>query len=117
MPRWTKILIGTVSSILILLIVAGFIFYRMLRSSLPEYSGEIKSDKISNEMEIYRDSLAIPYISAANQEDAAFALGFVHAQERMFTMDLARRAAEGRLSEIFGKKTIPFDQMFRTEHL
>jgi penicillin amidase len=114
MPRWTKILIGTVSSILILLIVAGFIFYRMLRSSLPEYSGEIKSDKISNEIEIYRDSLAIPYISAANQEDAAFALGFVHAQERMFTMDLARRAAEGRLSEIFGKKTIPFDQMFRT---
>ena len=114
MPRWTKILIGTVSSILILLIVAGFIFYRMLCSSLPEYSGEIKSDKISSEIKIYRDSLAIPYISAANQKDAAFALGFVHAQERMFTMDLARRAAEGRLSEIFGKETVPFDQMFRT---
>ena len=114
MPRWTKILIGTVSSILILVIVAGFIFYRMLRSSLPEYSGEIESNKISNEIKIYRDSLAIPYIEAANQKDAAFALGYIHAQERIFTMDLARRAAEGRLSKIFGKETVPFDQMFRT---
>ncbi len=114
MPRWTKILIGTVSSVLILLIAAGFIFYRMLRSSLPEYSGEIESDKITNEIKIYRDSLAIPYISTSNQVDAAFALGFVHAQERIFTMDLVRRAAEGRLSEIFGSETVPFDKMFRT---
>ncbi len=114
MSRWSKILIGVISSILVLVIVGGFIFYRMLRASLPEYSGEIRSDKISNEIKIYRDSLAIPYIVASSQEDAAFALGFVHAQERMFTMDLARRAAEGRLSEIFGNETVPFDQMFRT---
>lgn len=114
MPRWLKILIGVSSTIIILFVVGGAIFYKMLRSSLPEYSGEIKSDKISNEIKIYRDSLAIPYIMASNEEDAAFALGFVHAQERMFTMDLARRAAEGRLSEVFGKETVPFDLMFRT---
>jgi penicillin amidase len=114
MTRWLKIVIGVVTSLLILLIVTGVIFYRMLHASLPKYSGKIKSDKITNEIKIYRDSLAIPYIVAANEEDAAFALGYVHAQERMFTMDLARRAAEGRLSEIFGSETVPFDQMFRT---
>ena len=114
MPRWLKILIGVFSTIIILLVVGGAIFYKMLRSSLPEYSGEIKSDKISNEIKIYRDSLAIPYIFASNEEDAAFALGYVHAQERMFTMDLARRAAEGKLSEVFSNETVPFDKMFRT---
>ena len=114
MTRGLKIFIGVVSSIIVLLIVTGIIFYRMLHASLPEYSGEIKSDKITNEIKIYRDSLAVPYIVASNEEDAAFALGYVHAQERLFTMDLARRAAEGRLSEIFGSETVPFDQMFRT---
>lgn len=114
MPRWLKILIGTITSLVVLSVAAGFIFYHMLRTSLPEYSGEIKSDKISNEIKIYRDSLAIPYIIASTNEDASFALGYVHAQERLFTMDIARRAAEGRLSEIFGKETVPFDKMFRT---
>jgi acyl-homoserine lactone acylase PvdQ len=71
-------------------------------------------NKIKSTIEVYRDSFAVPYIIAENDEDAAFALGFLHAQERMFTMDLIRRAGEGRLSEILGEKAIPFDRMFRT---
>ena len=86
----------------------------MLRASLPDYSGTITAKNISGEIKIYRDSLAIPYIMAKTEEDAAFALGYVHAQDRLFTMDLARRAAEGRLSRIFGEETVPFDQMFLT---
>ena len=114
MRKWKKILIGLSVTIIITFIIAGGIFYNMLSSSLPQYSGEIKSSKIINDIEIYRDSFAVPYIIAQSDEDAAFALGYLHAQERLFTMDMIRRAGEGRLAEILGEKAIPFDNMFRT---
>ena len=114
MPRWLKITIGITLSVILVFIIGGFILYRMLSASLPEYNGTITSEHITSNVEIYRDSMAIPYIIAKNDEDAAFALGYVHAQERLFTMDLARRAGAGRLSEILGTETIPFDMMFRT---
>ena len=114
MYKWKKIIIGLGFSFLVTFLIAGGIFYKMLSSSLPQYSGTITSKKIINDIEVYRDSFAVPYILAANDEDAAFALGFLHAQERMFTMDIIRRAGEGRLSEILGKEALPFDNMFRT---
>ena len=114
MPRWLKITIGVIVSIIVIFIVGGFFFYRMLNASLPDYNENVSSSDISSDIKVYRDSMAIPYIIAKNDEDAAFALGYVHAQERMFTMDLARRAGQGRLSEIFGSATLPFDEMFRT---
>jgi penicillin amidase len=114
MRKWKKTLIGLSLTIIITFIIAGGIFYNMLSSSLPKYSGEIKSSKIINDIEIYRDSFAVPYIIAESDEDVAFALGYLHAQERLFTMDLIRRAGEGRLSEILGESAIPFDKMFRT---
>ncbi|MFZ1518111.1 MAG: penicillin acylase family protein [Ignavibacteriaceae bacterium] len=114
MRKWKKIFIGLSLTFLVTFVIAGWIFYNMLNSSLPQYSGEIHSNQIKSSIEVYRDSFAVPYIIAENDEDAAFALGFLHAQERMFTMDLIRRAGEGRLSEILGEKAIPFDKMFRT---
>lgn len=114
MRKWKKILIGLSVSFVITFIIAGGIFYNMLSSSLPVYNGEISSSKIISDVEIYRDSFAVPYILAENDNDAAFALGYVHAQERLFTMDLIRRAGEGRLSEILGIDALPFDNMFRT---
>lgn len=86
----------------------------MLLSSLPDYDGETSSDKIAKDIVIYRDSVAIPYIVADNDLDASFALGYLHAQERMFSMDFARRAGKGKLSEILGYKALPFDRMFLT---
>ncbi len=114
MSNWLKILIGILSSLIAILFFASIFFYKMLKSSLPEYEGTIQSDKISFDIEIYRDSLAIPYIFAETDEDVAFALGYIHAQERLFIMDLIRRAGEGRLAEILGEKALPFDKMFRT---
>jgi penicillin amidase len=55
-----------------------------------------------------------PHIFAHNEEDAYFTLGYVHARDRLWQMDLARRLAEGRLSEIFGSSTLEFDKLFRT---
>jgi penicillin amidase len=114
MHKWKKIFIGLSVTLIVTFIIAGWIFHTMLSSSLPHYSGEISSSKINYNIEVYRDSFAVPYIIAQSDEDAAFALGFLHAQERLFTMDLIRRAGEGRLSEILGAKAIPFDKMFRT---
>src|ERR1035437_9483074 len=114
MARWLKIVISLFITFVLVLSIGGIIFYKMLSASLPQYQGEIISENISHDIEIYRDSLAIPYIIAQNDEDAAFALGYLHAQERLFVMDIARRSAEGRLSEILGQDAIPFDKMFLT---
>jgi len=113
MPRWLKISIAVTISIIILIVAAGFGFYNMLIASLPEYEGEINVLGLSANVEIYRDSMAVPYILAKNEEDAAFALGFIHAQERLFQMDLSRRAGAGRLSEILGSNALIFDKMLR----
>ncbi len=114
MSKWLKITIGITASLIIVLIAGGIIFNSMLKKSLPEYTGSITAKNIKNEIKIYRDSMAVPYIFTDDDEDVAFALGYVHAQDRLFTMDLIRRAGEGRLSEILGPKVLPFDEMFRT---
>jgi penicillin G amidase len=114
MSNWLKITIGVSASLLILIITLLTLSYLILQKSLPEYSGEKKFAGLTNEVNIYRNEYAVPLIKAENDEDAAFALGYVHAQERLFQMDVARRAAQGRLSEVFGTATVQIDQMFRT---
>jgi penicillin amidase len=114
MPRWLKNSIAATLTLIILFIAAGFIFYNMLTASLPQYEGKINVAGISNSVEIYYDSMAVPYILAKTEEDGAFALGYIHAQERLFQMDLIRRAGAGRLSEILGSETLIFDKMLRT---
>ncbi len=114
MKPWLKITIGILSSILVIVIIGGYIFYQMLNTSLPVYEGTLRASGLKENVEVYFDSMAVPYIFAQNDEDAAFTLGFLHAQERMFSMDMMRRAGEGRLSEIFGEETVPFDKMLKT---
>lgn len=114
MNTWLKNTIGIIVSLIILFIAGALLFRHVLFKSIPEYEGTKDLDNLSSTIEIYRDRYAIPYIFAGNQQDAAFALGYCHAQERMFQMDLSRRAAYGRLSEVFGAQTVTFDMMFRT---
>jgi len=114
MRTWLKVTIGIILSLIIIFIIGGYIFYNSLTESLPIYEGELKAPSLKSEVKIYFDSLAVPYILAENDDDAAFSLGYLHASERMFSMDIIRCAGEGRLSEIFGVETLPFDKMFRT---
>ena len=114
MPRWLKISIAVSVSLIVLFLVAGFIFYNMLTTSLPRYEGEIVVKGISGKVDVYRDSLGVPYVVAENETDGAFALGYLHGQERMFQMDLVRRAGAGRLSEILGPDALIYDKMLRT---
>lgn len=99
---------------IIFLFAGGWLSYRILKRPLPDYSGEVESKNIGNTIEVYRDSLAVPYIFANTDEDAAYALGYLHAQERLFQMDIQRRAGQGRLAEVLGRKALPFDEMFLT---
>ncbi|NOX18009.1 MAG: penicillin acylase family protein [Chlorobi bacterium] len=93
---------------------ALFSFYFSLKENLPAYDGNFSTNKINGKVEVYRDSAGVPYILASNDNAAAFGLGFVHAQERLFQMDVFRRAAEGKLSEVVGGFAVRFDKMFRT---
>ncbi|MDE2030550.1 MAG: penicillin acylase family protein, partial [Alphaproteobacteria bacterium] len=94
-------------------IAAGGTAY-VFRRSMPHYTGTAKMPGLSAKVEIYRDTYGVPHIFAANWNDAARALGYVHASERLFQMEMQRRAGQGRLSEILGPSTLPVDELTRT---
>jgi penicillin amidase len=106
--KWiTGILLG-----LILVIGGGGYIY--LRSTLPDYTGKLTVPGLIKPVEIIRDSYGMPHIYAQADQDAYFALGFCMAQDRLFHMDLMRRAGRGQLAEILGKDLISVDRFFRT---
>ncbi len=88
--------------------------YGYLRSTLPDYDGEMTIPGLQDKVEIIRDSYGMPHIYAQKDEDAYFALGYCMAQDRLFQMDMVRRTARGRLAEILGKDLVPVDKFFRT---
>src|SRR6202047_1970854 len=84
-----------------------------LLSSLPQLDGRIAVSGLTHELRIARDADGVPLIDAANNEDAAFGLGFAHAQDRLFQMDMQRRYGAGRLAEIFGPQALATDRQMR----
>src|ERR1051325_10401476 len=92
-------------------IIGGGALY--LLSSLPQLDGRIAVDGPTHSINIARDADGVPLIEAASDEDAAFGLGFAHAQDRLFQMELQRRYGAGRLSEIFGAEAVPVDRQMR----
>src|SRR5271165_5318887 len=94
------------------LVAAGGLYF-YLRSSLPQTSGRIAVTGPKATIHIARDADGVPTITAQRDEEAAFGLGFVHAQDRLFQMELMRRYASGRLAEIFGSAALPIDRQMR----
>jgi penicillin G amidase len=88
--------------------------YLWLLSSLPQTDGTIALAGPTDEIRITRDAAGIPTISAKNDRDTAFGLGFIHAQDRLFQMDLMRHYGAGRLAEWFGTRAVPTDRSTRT---
>jgi penicillin amidase len=101
------------SSLIVVLALFGAA-YLWLRSSLPQSEGRVVFKGLLAEVRVDRDGHGIPTIHAASDVDAAFALGFVHAQDRLFQMDLTRRLVAGRLAEWFGERALASDRYFRT---
>src|SRR4051812_47982949 len=91
-----KFFAGTGLAVLVFLVGAFF----QVRGALPPYSGHIEAAGLKAPVEVLRDKNAVPHITAGSLEDAAFALGYVHAQDRFWQMELMRRLGQGRLSEL-----------------
>ena len=108
--KWLfRIAIGTIG----FAIAAFLLGYFLLARSLPDYSASHQVNGINGPVEIVRDRFAVPHIFGGTDEDVFFGLGFAHAQDRLWQMTLLRRTAYGRLSEIFGPRTIEIDRVMR----
>ena len=107
--------------ILISLIVCGIglgIFSLSLVTKTSIDKGEIHhSRSIMDSVHIYRNKFSIPHIVSHNEQDAFIAMGYVHAQDRLWQMDIARRAGRGRLAEIFGEQALQSDRFMRVMNL
>ena len=101
--------------VVVLIIAAIAVFY--LNSKQPQRSGELKLPGLGHEVEVHFDKWAIPHIYAQNEKDAYHTLGYIHAQERLFHMEVLRRLAKGQLAEILGPKLVSTDTLFRTLRL
>lgn len=92
--------------------VAGATWH--VRTKLPQRSGELQLTGLSATVTLRYDEFGVPHITAANEDDLYRALGFAHAQDRLFQMEMVRRLSRGELAEVLGEKLVETDQLFRT---
>ncbi|MFC2031459.1 penicillin acylase family protein, partial [Chloroflexota bacterium] len=92
----------------------GLGYHWLLRRPLPRTRGVLRFEGLDGEIEILRDPWGVPHIYASNSHDLFFAQGFVHAQDRLWQMELNRRIVAGRLSEVIGPRSVPVDRWVRT---
>lgn len=97
---------------LLLLLMLGFLIFIFWQS--PKYDGGVKIPGINEEVEVHFDKFGIPHIYAQNEADAYRALGYVHAQDRLFQLEMMRRVGSGTLAEFLGKDLLEVDQFFHT---
>ncbi len=114
MKKWLKRI--TILLLLSIVVGAGTVWW-LLRGSLPTLDGELPLAGLSAPVSVQRDANGTVTIAAANETDAMRALGYVHAQERYFEMDLMRRVAAGELSELFGAIAIERDKQQRMHRI
>ncbi|WP_320940031.1 penicillin acylase family protein [Lysinibacillus capsici] len=112
--NWKKWLIVIAGIIAALALVAFIGFTWFMNKSKPVIDGELAVTILDQDVTVTRDEKGVPHIFAKTDADLYRAQGYVQAQDRLFQMDLARRQASGRLSEIIGEATINTDKHFRT---
>jgi penicillin amidase len=101
---------------LVLAAVAGLALmtvYYLASRSLPDYSATFQVPGITAEVEIVRNNSNLPHIFGKSDADVFYGLGFAHAQDRLWQMTMLRRTAQGRLSELFGERTVKIDEVLR----
>lgn len=89
-------------------------FHHLARRALPQLDGARSVAGLQQPVEIVRDRWGVPHIFAGSDTDAYFALGYVHAQDRLFQLELSRHAGQGRLAELVGEPGLALDLLFRT---
>ena len=108
--RW---LLRVFAALALLAGLAGVGLYFFLSRSLPDYNETFRLRGLSGEVEIVRNTHNVPHIFGENDADVFFGLGFAHAQDRLWQMQMLRRTAQGRLSEMFGRRTLRVDELMR----
>ncbi|MES2667310.1 MAG: penicillin acylase family protein [Pseudomonadota bacterium] len=108
--RWLlRILTGMIA----LALLAAGISYYFLSRSLVDYSESFQLPGLTAPVEVVRNNDNVPHIFGKTDTDVFYALGFVHAQDRLWQMTMLRRTAQGRLSELFGQRTVKIDELLR----
>ena len=108
--RW---LLRLATAAVVLIVGAVDLVYYFASRSLPDYSGTYDVAGITAPVEIVRDNADVPHIFGQSDEDVFFALGYAHAQDRLWQMTMLRRTVQGRLSELFGARTVKIDSLLR----
>jgi len=111
MKKFILILLFVITALILCLIIYG---YSVLKLSIPDNEGKIQISSLQDSVEITYDKMGIPQIWANNEADAYFTIGYLHASDRLFQMDMTRRVAHGRLSELLGPSTLEIDIQQRT---
>ncbi|HSR64440.1 MAG TPA: penicillin acylase family protein [Xanthomonadaceae bacterium] len=114
MPVWSK---RAALVLLLLVLAAGLAGWWLVRASVPRLDGDQAVPGLRAAASVRRDALGAVTIDAASEADAMRALGWVHAQERFFEMDLMRRTAAGELAELFGPAALELDRQHRAHRL
>jgi penicillin G amidase len=99
--------------VLVVLVLLGGLWWLLLRRPLPLVSGVVTVPVLEAPVRVLRDGRGVPHVQASSAVDAAFAMGFVHAQDRGWQMEFNRRVATGRVSEFAGDEGVPADRFMR----
>ena len=109
-----RLIKGAVTLILGLAVVGAlagiYFFYR----AMPAYSGKSTLAGLSGETRVWRDGYGVPHIFAPTMNDAVRALGYIHASERLYQMEIQRRVGQGRIAEVVGRDLLDVDRFIRT---
>lgn len=114
MRKRKKITLTLIITFTIILIAFVIFAIKLASISVPSDYVEYKVNLITDSSFIYENIYGIPHIITKNEEDLFFLMGFVHARDRLWQMDISRRTASGKLSEVFGKETINIDKYLRS---
>ena len=113
MAQVFKWLLRIAGGMVVLAVIMVFGLYFLLSRSLPDYDKTVTVDGITAPVEIVHDNANVPHIFAQDDVDVFFALGYAHAQDRLWQMTMLRRTVQGRLSEVFGPRTLNIDKALR----
>ncbi|MGM0585226.1 MAG: penicillin acylase family protein, partial [Pseudomonadota bacterium] len=108
--RWLSRALGALAALAALALA---LVWALLSGSLPDYDRRFEVEGVSAPVRVLSDIHAVPHISGEGEADVFFGLGFAHARDRLWQMETWRRAAQGRLSELFGRATLPTDRFMR----
>ncbi|MCH1576603.1 MAG: penicillin acylase family protein, partial [Flavobacteriales bacterium] len=109
-----RAMINVLKALGLVLVVLALCLFTFIQTSGTDYSFQLKSDAVSGPVDVVFDDMAVPHIYAETEDDAMYALGYIHASERLWQMDLLRRAGAGELSALLGPDMVANDQYLRT---